>query len=372
MPVEAGPGAVIVDKNSVPDRSREPRRSGSVNMPFMLSADGPAGKAGERIMLSVTPAEVSNQNEELDSWLGGYSQFGFVADMLAPVVLVDQEKAQRRSFKAENVFERVPTKTGRHGAIHEIKHMSDTEPYETEEYALAAFVPFAAETDAVKNYNVKQAHMQMIPEKLALDRECRVFELLTDLNSWDAANRTSLGASLKWNTGASKNPLLDLHTRIKASVQKVTGILVNEDVLFWFLADTAVQARMRQMYGDNAPSPDLAMAAESQGVMTFQFLGLPPITVCPAKQMVAGSLVSIVPNDVILVSQPAGLPNDGTRMATCMTFRTKGRSGTGWTTNEYIPQSGRGLESGTMMESGYKEDVFMASGRCGGLIKDVL
>ncbi len=372
--VKAGAGAVITDKESRPDSSAQViDMHRARDMSFTLTADGPMGRNGERITLSVTPADTTNQNEEIDTWLGGYQNFGFVADMVSPVVLVDQEKARRRDFSLENTFERIDPKVGRHGGIREIEHMSQTVAYETQEYALAAYVPYGAEEG--QRYDVKKAHAQMIAEKLALDRECRVFELLTTSANWNAAQRTTLGsATLKWDTGATRDPLQDLQSRISASNGKVTGILMNDLVLFHFLNTPSVQTRMRQMYGDNAPDASLASAAAGQGVTTFTLLGLPPITVCPAKVYNAstGLMDNILGDDVVLLVQPGGVPSDGTRMATSMTFRTKGRSGTGWTTNEYVPQSGRGLEKGTMMESGFKEDIFLASNTCGGLIKDVL
>lgn len=373
--VDAGPGAVIVDANSRPDsRASNDNSRRARDMQLRLAADSPAGRAGELITLSVTPADTSDQNKEIDTWLGGFQNFGFLADMVAPVVLVDQEKANRRDFLLENVFEVVETRVGRHGAINEIEHMSQTAPYETEEHALAAYIPYAAEVEAVKNYNVRQAHAQMIAEKLALSREVKVFDLLTTLASWATTNRTQLISSTQWDDGGSKDPLLDLHTRVNASAQRVTSILMNPDVAYYFLADTKVRDYLRTVYGDGAPDANLALASNEQGIVTFNILGLPPVTIAPAKKKnpSTGALDFILGNDVLLLSNVQGAPQDGTRMSTCVTFRTKGRSGTGWTTNEYVPQGGRGLEGGTMMESGYKETVFFGSNLCGGLIKDVL
>ncbi len=371
----AGPGAVVVDPNAPRHleivHSRAPRE-----MEFRLTSTSQYGREGEVIKLSVTPADTSDQNKEIDTWLGGFSNFGYLADMVSPVVLVDQEKARRRDFKLENVFEVVETRAGRHGAINEIEHLSDTTPYETEEHALAAYIPYAAESEAVANYNVKQAHAQTIAEKLALAREVRVFNFLTDTANWNALNRTTLSsAAAKWNGGASSDPLLDLHTRIEASAAPVTAVVMPGTVGFHFLAHNKVQAFMRQHLGDDRPDPNVALAPNSQGmIVQFTLPGYPPIVISAAKKWnkTTGNLDPIMGDDVLLLSQPQGAPVDGTRMATSVTFRTKGRSGTGWTTNEYIPQSGRGLEKGTMLESGYKETTFFGSNRCGGLIKDVL
>lgn len=370
MPV--GPGVILTDGSHRTERFDHKR--GEVQ--FTLVEDTKFGKAGEVVRFSVTPAETSDQLKEIDTYLGGYSQTEaqMMADLLSPVVLVDQEKAKRRDFSLENAFQVVETRTGRQGGINEIKHLSETKDYETEEHALAAFIPWAAENEAVALYNVKVAHAETIADKLALARAVRVVKLLTDTNSWAPGNRTTLGANYKWNTGAQKKPRLDLHTRIQASAQAVTHICMNPDVAFHFLADDDVRAYMRQMMGDEAIDAESALATEGTGITVFRLIGFPPIYVFPVKRLPEGGgpLEYVLGDDVILLSQPGnGVPLDGRRIATSYTFRTRGRSGTGWTTNEYQP-TGRGLEGGTMLESGYKETCFMASEFCGGLIKDVL
>lgn len=341
---------------------------------FTLAQDCAAGKAGEQILMAVTPADTNTQTEELDTYLGGYApDEGYVADLLSPVVLIDKEKGQRRDFDKENAYEPVETRTGRQGAINEIKHLSSLTAYETEEHALAAFIPWAAENDAATLYNVRAAHSEMIADKLALAREIRVITLLTTLGSWATTNRTTLTGSYQWDTGGSKAPRLDLHTRIKASAGRIRLIAMNPDVAYYFLSDTEVRNYMKQMMGDGAPSPEVARASDTQGVTMVNVVGYPPIVVCPAKSLdvSAGTLGYILADDVVLVGGPATPPRDGRKIASSYTFRTRGKNGTGWTTNEYAPY-GRGLEGGTMFEAGYKETGFVASSIVGGLIKDVL
>ena len=59
------------------------------------------------------------------------------------------------------------------------------------------------------------------------------------------------------------------------------------------------------------------------------------------------------------------------KINTALTFRVRGPSGTGVTTNEWQPM-GRGLNKGTMLETGYYEDDVIISNIAGGVIKDVL
>lgn len=332
------------------------------------------GRAGTRILMAVTPAEVGDQSRELDTYLAGYSPYAFCADLLSPVVLVDKEKGKRRDFSADNVFEVVPTEVGRSGAINEISHASATTDYQTSEHGLASYIPWGSQNEAVELYDVRAASGEMIMIKLDLAREVRVFAHATTLGTWDTANRTSLTTNFKWDNGSTKNPRADLHTRITASSQPVTDIFMNPDVAFWFLGDAEVRAYLKQMMGDNAPPPDVARSADTQGYMKLELVGLPPIHVCPAKRRPAagGALTYILADDVILTcNPPGGLPRDGKRLSTFYTFRQKGRSGVGVVTNEYIPQ-GRGINGGTMFEAGYGETHFCSANVAGGLIKDVL
>lgn len=332
------------------------------------------GKAGTRVLMAVTPAEVGDQARELDTYLAGYSPFFFAADIFSPVVLVDKEKGNRRDFALENMFEVVPTEVGRQGAINELTHLSSTTSYQTFEHGLATFIPWGSQNEAVELYDVRAASGETIMTKLALSREVRVMGALTTLTNWNSNNRTSLTTNFKWDNGSTKNPRADLHARILASAQPITDIGMNPDVAYWFLSDTEVRAYMRQMMGDNAPSPDVARAADSQGYMKLDIAGFPTIHVCPAKRVPAagGALTYILADDVVMVANPpGGVPRDGKRTATSWTFRSKGRSGTGVVTNEYIPQ-GRGINGGTMFEAGYGETTFFGTNIAGGLIKDVL
>jgi hypothetical protein len=351
-----------------------PRGGGQQQVLFTLVEDCKLGKAGEQILMAVTPADVSYQQEELDTYLGGYRpDEGFAADLFCPVVLVDKEKARRRDHSVVNAYEVPETRTGRQGTINEITHLSATLPYETEEHALAAFIPWAAENDAMSLYNVRASHSELISDKLGLAREVRVWGMLTTLTNWNSNNRTTLTTNYKWDNGSSKNPRADLHARIKASAGRIRRIGVNPDVAFYFLSDTEVRAYMKQMMGNNAPEAEVAYASDTQGLIEVNIVGYPPISICPAKRVPAagGALEYILGNHVVLVGGPRTPPRDGNKICSAMTLRTRGRSGTGWTTNEYVP-NGRGLEGGTMFEAGYKEVDCMPSNIVGGFIKDVL
>jgi hypothetical protein len=332
------------------------------------------GRAGDLVLMASLPSDVRNETEVMDSYLGGYTNAAFAADVLSEPVLVDREAGQRRDFSKENEFEEVDVTAGRDGALKQYDLASELASYRVKPYGLAGFVRWETENDQETNFNIRARTGRMLTKKLALSREIRFWTLATTEANWASTNRTTLGASYQWNTGASKNPRTDLFTRIKASAQPVTAIAMNPEVAFWFLSDTEVRAWMRQMMGDAAPAAGLALEAGRAGgesVKVLNILDLPPIYVCPGKKLYSGSLTYILGDDVVLLCNEPGVPNDGERLKSIITFRYRGRSGTGIVTNEYIPQ-GRGINGGTMLEVGYSEDMFMGSTIAGGLIKDVL
>ena len=340
---------------------------------FRLSDDLPGiGRAGEVVTLSVTPADTADQLAVIDNYISGYRPFALTAELVSPVVLVNKEKGKRLDRDKQSAFTVVETAVGREGHINEVQDLAARTDYATQEHALAAYIPWAAENDAIEQYDIRRATSQMLADLLLLAKEVRTWNFATTLNNWASTNRTTLGGTAKWDTGSAKNIRLDIQTRMDASSQPITDMFMNPTVAFAFLSDTDVRAYLRQFMGDNAPSPDLARAASSQGYISFELFGLPRVHVCPAKKLSSGSLVYVLGDDVVLTSKPGnGQPVDMFTTTSMLTFRVRGKSGTGWVTNEYLP-NGRGLNGGRMLETGFGETTFMVSTTAGGLIKDVL
>jgi hypothetical protein len=341
----------------------------------MHDADGNlVGRTGESITLAVMPSDTADQLAVIDNYISGYRNFGFMADVVSPVVMVDKEAGKRIDRSLNSAFTVVDTAVGRQGHLKEVQDAATRVDYKTQEYGLAAFIPWATENDAIDQYNIRTATSTMLADFLLLHREVRVFDYLSTLTNWNANNRTSLTTNFKWDNGSTKDPRLDLQTRMKTSAQAVTGIAMNPDVAYWFLSDNNVRAYLKARMGDDAPAPEVAQAimGGNHEAQTINIVGYPPIYVCPAMKLVSGVLQYVLADDVVLFTRPpSNVPTNMFSVATSLTFRTKGKSGTGWVTNEYLP-NGRGLNGGRMLETGFGETVFFGSNIAGGLIKDVL
>jgi hypothetical protein len=269
-----------------------------------------------------------------------------------------------------NAFQPVDDVTGREGSIREIEDVSVVLPYKCEEHALAAWISWQAQNDADQAYDVRRHHARDIQNKLMLNREIRIWNHLTTVANWNAANQTTLLAAQKWNVGTG-NPLLDIQTRLDASLQRVNAIYMNPTIAYWFLTNAAVQAQVRATMGDNAPKPGNIQNVDS--IQTLRLPAMPPIHIVPSRQM-ANELATpsyIIADDVVLTTEENSLPTSGESVVTHVTFRVRGPSGNGITVREFQPLN-RGVNSGTMLVSGFSECHFFPSNRAGGLIKDVL
>lgn len=368
--------AFMLDKdgNLVPVSGDVPRNV--IEKSFTLMQDLGGAKAGEKIMLAVTPSDTA-QVTELESYLGGYSQGGFGQDILAPIVPIDKETTKRRDFSHYNAFAPVEDRVGRDGAINQVEHQSAVVQFTTEEHALAAFIPYAAENDAVGSYNVRASHSQLIKDKLDLNSEIRWFDKATTVGTWNASNYTTITTDYRWNTGTTKDPLADIRARIKASWCPVTDILMNIEVSGYFLADTKVKAAADFVLGTGGAKGNLIVESAVTGIQSFKLPGLPPVHVIDSRKFTSGAMSTILADDVILINRPSTL-SGGNTLASFLRMRYRGRSGTGYTVNEYVPY-GRGLNGGTMLEAGFADaDIVPGTGadsttsRVGGLIKSVL
>lgn len=342
-----------------------------------LAADCEFGSAGQTIQLSVTPSEVGEVNREVETYLGGYTAPEFGADLFSNIHLVDQETGTRRDFSASNLFTRHEDRVGRQGSLNEIEHLSETTIYTTEEHGLAAFVTWGAENAAHPLYDVKAAHSETIAHALLLNRECRIFDSLTTTANWNASNYSTLSSTYRWDTtsGSTADPLLDMQRRAHFSYAPITAWGMNPWVAFWFLSHTKVQALIKNTMGDAGPKPEMALGSrDTQAIRVIDGIpGIAPIHIIPSMYLdTAGVKQYCLGNAVVGVhNPPGGLPRDGSRLATHMTFRLRGRSGNGWQVNEYMP-NGRGLNGGTMYETGFRDGEFFGSNRVGGLITGVL
>lgn len=341
-------------------------------MTVQLAADEPTlgAKAGDRIKLALAPADVTVQ-EELDTFLAGFRPFGFCSDLVAPPSsgLVEKDTDQFRTFSSNNAFKQVEVETSLQAKVKEVDPETTLATYQVVERALGSFIPAVTQAQAAPLYDPQVAASRRIGWALALDREIRVWDLLTTAANWDANNVETIVGGQEWD--AAGDPITDLQQRVEASNQPITDIWMSPLSSHAFIKNTNVRDHIRQFVGDGTPGANTDEGAFAQDIITYVIPGLPPIHVCPAKKLneTTGNLDYVLSDDVVLTKGMGGLPTSGEDIVTIQTFRREGPNGTGVESREFFVED-RGMSGGTMLVQGHAEDVKFISNTCGGLIKN--
>lgn len=339
---------------------------------FILAENSPFGRAGEKVTLDLAPGDVS-ETEELSTYLAGYKPFGYRADEASPVILVDRDSDQYRSFTSANTFRRVDVKTSIQAKVGEVDPQTELSTYKVVDRAIGSFVPDVVEQNATKAYRPRQAALKRCQRVIMLDRELDVWALLTATANWTTGYHATLGATQKWNGGSASDPIRDIQERMEASAQEITDCWMSQRTCNAFLRHPTVRDHMRQMIGDNAPNAAIAQVNQTGGgaKRDFQIPGLPPIRVVGGKVENAstGVLDYIIGNDVVLTTRPPGVPTDGEEIATTYTFRRRGPGNVGFETRQFRVED-RGPRGGQFIVCAMADDEVMTGPNCGGLIKD--
>lgn len=335
---------------------------------FKLESDVKGvGRAGERVTLALTPADV-REAQELATYAAGFKPFLYRADEVSKVVLVDNATDKYRTFDSDDAFETVDVKTSLQGMVAEVDPKSDLSTYKTVDRAVGSFIPnkTLAQTSS---YDPKYAAIRRCRRAIDLDREIDVWTLLSTTTNWNANVRIALAATYNWDGGANSNPILALQQAIVASWQQVTDIWFNQKLAFAFLRHTEVRNHMRQMIGDDAAKAAIGgvMDAGTKNC-DFQIPGFPPFHVTAAKRKVSSVPAYILDDEYcILTTVVPGEPKDGEEIATTYTFRERKESGTGYNVREFeVP--GRGADGGIFVVVSMSDVAEFTGNVCGAII----
>lgn len=346
------------------------------NFELTLAEDTPGiGRQGQRVNLALTPADVHSP-EELSTYMAGYHVPGFRADEASKIIPVDQDEDKYRTMSTEDAFKRVVVKGSMQGAIPEIDPKSSLDSYKVVEKFVGSFIPAQVESNANGIYKPRAAASRRCMRALQLDREYDVWDMLSTSGNWDSGVVLALGATEKWNGGASANPMANIDSMLEATLDTITDLWMNYKVANTFLRDAGVRDTMRFLLGDGAVNQsmvDLMNATQRGAAYDLVIPGKPTIHIVSAKAMNSSGVPSYILSSsyVIGTVSPPGVPTDGEEVATTYTFRRKGPSGVGYNTREFRVE-GRGPLGGTMLVASVADVPKMTSTLVGGLITGVI
>ncbi len=303
---------------------------------------------GERLDLAMTTADV-HVPTELPTYLAGYQAEDYRAEQFCPEVLVDKDQDLYRTANSAMAFSPTNVKTDDTSSPSEVSFETSTTPYKVQPRRLAAFIPDTVKAQASPAYDIRFVHMELCKRLIALDIELDVMGpsgLLTSSGSWDAANLVALGANLNWNGGANSDPVKDIRSVHNKSATKVTGFLMNQRVAGYMLDNAAFRAFTRATIGDSPLAGNIrAIVEEGEGLIDFKIPGLGMFHVCCAKWKApnASTIDYVMPDVVVGVNLPPGLPVNAMGISTAKNFRRRGAYGVGYGVREVrIEQRGAG------------------------------
>lgn len=327
------------------------------------------GRKGQTVTMALTPQDTYIVSE-IDTYLGGFSQQSdFRADQVSPPILVDKEIGKYRNFTKANTFKRVNVDASLQGAVNEVDPATEMKDYTATHRALACFVPAITQAQA-SVFDPMLAGAKRIKDAMDLDRELRLWSVITTAGNWATPNKVTLGAGFEWGdpVGANSDPLYDLGQRRLKSAARITDWWFDQEVADWFIRHAKVREHMKQMLGDAAPTPQVVAKAED-----FTIPGYGTFHVVASKVLNESTLnLDEILNDTVVGTHGLpGVPRTGEDMATINTFRVKGPSGTGWQSRQVF-LDGRGYAGGTLLIVGHQETIVMPSDSIGGVVYDVI
>ena len=330
--------------------------------------------SGERLDLAMTTADV-HVPAELPTYLAGYQADDYRAEQFCPEVLVDKDQDKYRTANSAMAFSPTHVKTDDSSNPAEVSFETSTTEYKVQPRRLAAFIPSTVAAQASPAYDVRFVHMELCKRLIALDIELDVMGpsgILTSAGSWDSNNVVALGGGFNWNGGASSDPVKDIRAIHNKSATKVTGFLMNQRVAGYMLDNAAFRAFTRATIGDSPLAGNIrAIVEEGEGLIDFKIPGLGMFHVACAKWKApnASTIDYVMPDVVVGVNLPSGMPVNGMSISTCKNFRRRGAYGVGYGVREVrIEQRGAG---GALLIVEEASIPTMTSTLAGGLITGV-
>jgi len=354
----------------------ERRRQGRT-VSAALSGTGIVGLDGRQVNLTLSPSDV-HEEEEMSSYLAGYSPARYMSDVAAPLVTdVPVLFDKFRKLTVANAFRRANVLASTQGAINEVDPETEFQNYRCVDRALGGFVPHMTSANEKKAFNTRQALGRRIAWALGLDREIRVFGaggLLSTSTNFDAANRITIGGGNEWDT-TNGDPLANINAAMEASAMPITDWFMSTPSMNAMIQNANFRAHNRFFIGDDRQAPQVT-AGVGAGNRDFVIPGYDAtFHEVPAKVLneATGALDFVLTDVCIGIHRPpSGVPTTGEDIITAQTFRFTGLGATdGFITREFDVED-RGMAGGRKMVSGYSEDVVMVGPNVGAIIINTL
>ena len=320
---------------------------------------------GRLFQMDLAPSDV-HTNSTVPYYAAGYRIADGIADVASPVILTPKQADVFYTWNQNSDFQRALPVGGAPGAgSGEVNPAISSSTFVTVQYTLGGFMQTEVVANADTPIRPFVKLVQVVVDKLRLEREYRVMTLLTTSGNWNANNVIALAAGSQWDGGAASDPVYNLHKAIENSYLPVTGIVWSELVEHDFLRNPNVQKYFTYKNSlDGIPDPSKISST----------LRLPPIYTGMMKYVTGGALTYVWGNNVVLLHNTGDLSSQ-MDVATTRTFRWNGAEGAtpdgtlsaGFLVRTFFDPK-RGARGGTQVVVTHSDVEVMTSGYVGGLV----
>lgn len=144
--------------------------------------------------------------QELTAIALAYTNRSYIADLVLPRTPVPAREFKWLQMNRDEMFTVPDTRVGRKGVPNEVEFGSAEVPSFVNDYGLDDVIPNEDITSAPAGYNPVGRAVEGIAELVALDREKRVADLVFNLNTYPAANRSTLSGASQWSDYTNSDP----------------------------------------------------------------------------------------------------------------------------------------------------------------------
>jgi hypothetical protein len=144
-----------------------------------------------------------------------YRNQRLIADDVLPRVPVASTVFKWSQYTTADAFTVPDTRVGRKGDVNEIDWTATEQVASTKDYGLEDAIPYsdianaesARQTHGVYPIDPQARSVELLTELVALDREVRVANLVTNAANYAAANKTTLSGTSQWSDFTNSDPV---------------------------------------------------------------------------------------------------------------------------------------------------------------------
>jgi hypothetical protein len=144
--------------------------------------------------------------QELTAIALAYTNRSYIADLVLPRTLVGSPEFKWQLFNKNEMFTIPETMVGRKGVPNEVQFSGTETAGFVKDFGLDDLVPNDDIEKAPPGYDPIGRAVEGVSELIALDREKRVADLVFSLNTYPAANRTTLSGTSQWSDYTNSDP----------------------------------------------------------------------------------------------------------------------------------------------------------------------